>query len=96
MDTDFVSREHAPGPMPIASDGCMTVQMSVGLPCMHVIEQAAVVKVGSRSRGTKPVGQKIHTDSKTSLKKSHTILQGLKWKCKMTIQISKFVDSEMA
>ena len=29
--------------------------MSVGLPHMHVIEWAAVVKVGSRSRGTKPV-----------------------------------------
>ena len=57
MEADFVSRERAPGPMPIASDGCMTAWMSVGLPRMHVIEQAAVVKVGSRSRGTKPVVQ---------------------------------------
>jgi hypothetical protein len=55
MEADFISRKHAPGPMPIASDGCMTAWMSVGLPCMHVVEYAAVVKVGSRSRGTKPV-----------------------------------------
>jgi hypothetical protein len=48
MEADMFSREHAPGPMPIASDVCMTVWMSVGLPDMHV-------KVGSRSRGTKPV-----------------------------------------
>ena len=33
----------------------MTVWMIVGLPHMHIVEWAAVVKVGARSRGTKPV-----------------------------------------
>jgi hypothetical protein len=55
MEADFSPREHAPAPIFIASDVYMTAWMSVGLPRMHVVEWAAVAKVGSRSRGTKPV-----------------------------------------
>jgi hypothetical protein len=50
MEADFVSREHAPGPILIASDGSMTACMSAGLPCYVLVE---LVRCQNGHRGLK-------------------------------------------